>query len=414
VLDCRTARHSSTATGKSIPLSPLGSRDWLGLRQRRARAAVGFPGRQDRPARHLHARRRLLAPTRSRVRPAAREPWLPEPTRDGPARTGRVVRQPLRTSSASGQRHALLQGEFVEEDRRFFRIEERRRARGGVSDYDIQTGTQRAQLGWSPTWPTSSPRPPVSFENFYTHSGATRGGSSRPRTPRTTSLPQLPAAVRRGGLLTNAVSGEHFSRARQQPHRLAGELARATRDEPDLRETLYQAPLGGPALPAGRRVAERLPDVQHARRRHGGRRGELERLPHGSAAGRRQLQVRPSVRRPDARLPVAALPLHPDHAPGQRRAGRLLHPLRPSRSTRRQNIGTLFRFNEETGRPTPTTASRETTPATAWPTGAVEPGPARRRRARRAVRPGGQHVRSRSASSAQIRPSSRTPTCFRA
>ena len=47
--------HYSTATGKSIPQSPLGSRDVLGLRQRRARAAVGHSQRQDRPPGHLHA-----------------------------------------------------------------------------------------------------------------------------------------------------------------------------------------------------------------------------------------------------------------------------------------------------------------------------------------------------------------------
>ncbi|MSO35759.1 MAG: hypothetical protein EXQ50_01395 [Acidobacteria bacterium] len=48
----------SNATGKSIPMSSLGNRDWLGFDDG-ARAAGGYSEQQDRAPRHLHPRGRL-------------------------------------------------------------------------------------------------------------------------------------------------------------------------------------------------------------------------------------------------------------------------------------------------------------------------------------------------------------------
>ena len=81
--------------------------------------------------------------------------------------------------------------------------------------------------------------------------------------------------------MSNGVTGEHFFQGLSNSRfDWRANFARANRDEPDLREVLYQGPLGEhqsgePAVRARRRIAERLPHVQHARRRHGRHEREL-------------------------------------------------------------------------------------------------------------------------------------------
>ena len=86
-----------------------------------------------------------------------------------------------------------------------------------------------------------------------------------------------------------------------------------------------------------------LDDDTHRRGR------QLERLQHRRRPAD-AVQVRRQLRRAHARLPVAPLPLHPDHdAEGRRRQPAVRHRrCRPRSSSRPSNIGTAFRFNEET------------------------------------------------------------------
>jgi hypothetical protein len=130
----------------------------------------------------------------------------------------------------------------VEEDRRFFHVAEQGELEA-LSDYHMQTGTQRAQLGVVANLAyefTTSQR--ISFENFYTHSGRDEGrffqgiNIDNAREYKNYRLQFIEE-----GLMSNAVGGEHFlqnlgnSRIDWRVN-----YARATRDEPDLRETLYE------------------------------------------------------------------------------------------------------------------------------------------------------------------------------
>ena len=79
--------------------------------------------------------------------------------------------------------------------------------------------------------------------------------------------------------------------------------------------------------------------------------GELERVQHRRRAAD-AVQVRLQLRRAQPRLPVAAVPLHSDLSQKDG-AGNLLFDLTlaPEQLFTAANIGTAFRFNEET-RPT--------------------------------------------------------------
>ena len=90
----------------------------------------------------------------------------------------------------------------------------------------------------------------LSIENFYTHSGRDEGryfeGSNidNARYYRNYRLQFIEE-----GLMSNALSGEHFFQNwRNSRIDWRVSYARATRDEPDLRETLYEANLDANTL----------------------------------------------------------------------------------------------------------------------------------------------------------------------
>jgi hypothetical protein len=131
---------------------------------------------------------------------------------------------------------------FVEEDRGFFRIADDGELEN-TSPYHIQTGTQRAQLGIVGNLSYQfTPNHRVNLENFYTHSGRDEGrffqgiNLDNAREYKNYRLQFIEE-----GLIANAVGGEHFFQALANSRiDWRANFARATRDEPDLRETLYE------------------------------------------------------------------------------------------------------------------------------------------------------------------------------
>lgn len=243
----------STATGKDIPLSPLGSRDVWGF---------------DNGARALPS----SIPNSKLVRQGIYTPtvgFTPEQV----TAFGRALGnqwQPVKESGKPGQNWSGTFGnrfgnlglvgsishsykeQFIEEDRRFFRI-----AGDGeleeTSDYHMQTGTQKAQLGIVANLAYQfRPSQRLSFENFYTHSGRDEGRTfqgnnlDNAREYRNSRLQFIEE-----GLTANAIGGEHFFQGLSNS-RIDWRVnsARATRDEPDLRETLYERALNSaPTVP---------------------------------------------------------------------------------------------------------------------------------------------------------------------
>jgi hypothetical protein len=242
--------YFDNATGSRIPLSPLGSRDFWGfdngaralpagipdskiVRQGIYTPDVGFSGTQITEYGKLFEN--VWRPTEKDAKPG--QSWS--------ATFGdRFDNFGIVASATQSYKE-----QFVEEDRRFYRIGDAN-ALEATSDYHMLTGVQRAQLGIVANLSYQfSSNQRINFENFYTHSGRDEGrvftgqNLDNARDYQNSRLQFIEE-----GLFSNALSGEHFfptlSNSRFD---WRTNFARATRDEPDLRETLYERPLNSAA-----------------------------------------------------------------------------------------------------------------------------------------------------------------------
>jgi hypothetical protein len=247
--------HLSAATGKTIPLSSLGTRDWLGYDSGARALPSGIPANKI-------VRRGIFTPDVG---------YSPEQI----AEFGRLLDntwRPLAADGAPGQNWGAVFGnrfgnlglvgsvthsykeQYVDEQRAFYRVAEGSELEA-VSDYRIQTGTQRAQVGVVGNVSYQfTPSQRLSVENFYSHSGRDEGRQFEgPNTENVFYYYNNRLQFIEEGLLSNAVTGEHFLRGLSNS-RIDWRVgyARASRDEPDLRETLYQSPFqAGTLLPSG-------------------------------------------------------------------------------------------------------------------------------------------------------------------
>lgn len=242
----------TTATGKSIPLSPLGRRDWLGFDNGARTLPAGIPSDNI-------VRRGIFTP----------DVGYPAEEIVGFGRLFENVWRPTTRNGRPGQNWSVTLGNrfgnlgvvasvthsyketFVEEDRRFFRIADEGELEA-TSDYRMQIGTQRAQLGIVGNIAYQfRPTQRLSLENFYTHTGRDEGrffqgdNLDNAREYRNYRLQFIEE-----GLWSTAFGGEHFFQGMANSRiDWRVNVARATRDEPDLRETLYERALNSPNAP---------------------------------------------------------------------------------------------------------------------------------------------------------------------
>ena len=248
----------STATGEPILMSPLNGRDVFGFDDGARSLPSSFPDSKI-------VRRGIYTPdvgyTPEQITSYGRaldNVWTPTrndglPGQNWSISTGNRIGKVGFVASAT---HSYKE-QYTEENRKFLRVA------GGsgetieldeVSDYDMQTGVQRAQLGIVGNVAyqfTSNHR--LGIENFYTHSGRDEGrffqgdnveAGFNYRNYRVQFIEE--------GMLSNAVTGEHFFQGLANSRfDWRVNVGRASRAEPDLRETLYQGPLSttNPANP---------------------------------------------------------------------------------------------------------------------------------------------------------------------
>jgi outer membrane receptor protein involved in Fe transport len=238
---------SENATGKSIPLSPLGNRDWLGF-DNGARALPGtFPDGKI-------VRQGVYTPdvgySRDQITDfgkALENRWSPAGVDGAPGQNwGAVFGQRFGNLGVVASASQQYRENFVSERRRFYRVADE--GLEAVSDYQIDYGTQRAQLGLVGNLAyqfNASNR--ISVENFYTHSGRDEGRVFEgPNTENTFIYRNYRLQFIEENLLSNGVSGDHyFQNLSNSRLEWRGTYSRATRDEPDLRETLYQQNING-------------------------------------------------------------------------------------------------------------------------------------------------------------------------
>ena len=243
------ASHISTATGKSIPLSPLGSRDVWGYDGGARALPAGLPDNKI-------VRSGIYTPdvgySPDQITAFGRlfgNQWRPVSQNGKPGQNwGATFGNRFGKLGVIASMTHSYREQFVEEDRRFFRIADEGDLEA-VSDYKMQTGTQRAQVGIVGNLSYQfAPTQRISLENFYTHSGRDEGRTfqginlDNAREYRNSRLQFIEE-----GLLTTAASGEHFFQ-RLSNSRLDWRInvAGAKRDEPGLRETLYERLLNVP------------------------------------------------------------------------------------------------------------------------------------------------------------------------
>jgi outer membrane receptor protein involved in Fe transport len=235
------------ATGEPVLLSPLGGRDWLGYDNGMRSLPDGFPDGKI-------VRQGVYTPdvgfTRDQITSYGRlleNRWTParDEGRPGQNWSAAFGNRFGRFGLLASVRHSYEEG-YTEENRKFFRIGED--ALEEVTDYDFQTGVQKAQLGAVVNMAYQfTPNNRVAVENFYTHTGRDEGRFFEgPNTENNFWYRNSRVQFIEEGLLSSAVSGDHylqgFNNSRLDWRITTG---RATRDEPDLRETLYQGPLSG-------------------------------------------------------------------------------------------------------------------------------------------------------------------------
>jgi hypothetical protein len=234
----------STSTGKTIPLSPLGKRDVWGYDDGARALPGGIPDDKI-------VRQGIYTPdvgyTANQITDFGRllgNQWLP---------TSREGRPGQNWSATAGNRFGNRLGvvasvthsykeQFIEEDRGFFRVSGNGQLEN-TSPYHIQTGTQRAQVGVVGNVSYQfNPSQRITVENFYTHSGRDEGRFFQGiNLDNAREYKNYRLQFVEEGLMSNAVGGEHFFQ-KLSNSRLDWRFnsARATRDEPDLRETLYE------------------------------------------------------------------------------------------------------------------------------------------------------------------------------
>jgi len=236
--------HYATATGKSIPQSPLGSQDVWGYDDGARALPSGIPSDKI-------VRQGIYTPdvgyNANEVTSFGRlleNVWTPQ-TKDG---------SPGQNWSATlgnrfGEHFGLVASvthsykvNFLEEDRGFYRVSGPGQLEN-TSPYHILTGTQKAQLGVVGNISYQiNPSQRFTIENFYTHSGRDEGRFFQgTNLDNAREYKNYRLQFIEEGLFSNAVGGEHFFQGLSNSRfDWRVNYARATRDEPDLRETLYE------------------------------------------------------------------------------------------------------------------------------------------------------------------------------
>ncbi len=236
----------STATGKQIPLSPLQGRDFWGFDNGARALPNGFPAQRIQ-------RQGLYTPSigvsAAEITELGRQldnTWRPQMADGAPGQNwGMVFGNRFGKLGVIASASHSYKEQYVEEERNFFSVGANNQLET-ISAYDLQYGSQKAQLGIVGNIAYQfTPNHRIAVENLYTHSGKDEGrffeGANTDNVfwYRNNRLQFIEE-----GLVSNALGGEHFFQNLTNSRidwRVA--FARATRDEPDLRETLYQSPL---------------------------------------------------------------------------------------------------------------------------------------------------------------------------
>src|SRR5688572_21528745 len=349
----------SNATGRSIPLSALGSRDWLGFDNGVRELPAGIPSNKI-------VRSGIYTPdvgyTPEQItafgRLLADDQWRPVDADGAPGQNWGMVfgNRFGKFGIVASMTHSYKEN-YLDEQRAFYRIGDSATDLEAVSNYRIQTGTQKAQLGAVGNVAYQfNGNNRLAWENFYSHTGRDEGRYFEgPNTENLFYYYNNRLQFIEEGLISTALAGDHFVRgAGNSRIDWRVNFATANRDEPDLRETLYQAPFIAGTLRPNLATPPVLADEsQSGFRMFNNLDDETIDAAFNwstfSSAGARPTQYKFGVNYVDRRrdfqsrrfrfIPVV---LTKDGAPA------INQTLQPEELYTSSNVGSAFRFNEET------------------------------------------------------------------
>lgn len=238
---------NSISTGEDMPQSPLGSRDWWGYDNGARALPASIPN-------ELIVREGIYTSDELGFPPeqitefgrALENIWTPEKTSGSPGGDWNLTfgNRYDKFGVIASITHQYRE-RFVEEQRRFYRVGEDD-ALEPYSDYAMQYGTQKGTLGIVGNLAYQvTPNNRLIFDNFYTHSGRDEGRTFEgPNFENAQYFRNSRVQFIEEGLLSSGFGGEHFLQGLSNSRldwRVT--LGNATRNEPDLRETLYQSNL---------------------------------------------------------------------------------------------------------------------------------------------------------------------------
>jgi outer membrane receptor protein involved in Fe transport len=253
----------STATGKEIPLSPVSGRDFWGFDNGTRALPSAFPDSKV-------VRKGIYTPDVgyepdqiTNLGKTLGNTWTPGLSDGAPGQSwGAVFGNRFGKLGVIASMTHSYKEQYVEEQRAFYRIADEGELEA-VSDYDMQYGTQKAQLGgvFNVAYQFNSNNR-LAVENFYSHSGRDEGRYFEgPNTENLFYYKNYRLQYIEEGLLSTAVTGDHFLRGMGNSRiDWRVNFANANRDEPDLRETLYQTPFQSGTLNPAPGVAAVLAD----------------------------------------------------------------------------------------------------------------------------------------------------------
>ena len=253
----------STATGKEIPLSPVSGRDFWGFDNGTRAMPSAFPDSKV-------VRQGIYTPDvglpSDQITDLGRQlgnAWTPGLADGAPGQSwGAVFGNRFGKLGLIASMTHSYKEQYVEEERAFYRIGDNDELEA-VSDYDMQYGTQKAQLGavFNVAY-QFNPNNRLAVENFYSHSGRDEGRYFEgPNTENVFYYRNYRLQYIEEGLLSTAVTGDHFLRGLGNSRiDWRVNVANANRDEPDLRETLYQQPFRAGTLEPNPSVTPVLAD----------------------------------------------------------------------------------------------------------------------------------------------------------
>ncbi len=349
----------SNATGKSIPLSAVSNRDWLGFDGGARALPAGIPDSKI-------VRQGIYTPDvgyspeqiTSFGRQFADDQWRPITADGAPGQNWGLVfgNRFGKLGVVASMTHSYKEN-YLDEQRAFYRIGDTATDLEAVSSYRIQTGTQKAQLGAVGNLAYQfTPNNRLAFENFYSHTGRDEGRYFEgPNTENVFYYFNNRLSFIEEGLLSTALAGDHFVRgAGNSRIDWRVNFATASRDEPDLRETLYQAPFRSGTLEPNLTTPPVLADESQSGFRMFNNLDDetIDTAFNWStfnAAGSRPTQYKFGVnyvgRTRDfqsRRFRFIPVVLTKDGAPAINQS------LQPEELYTSANVGTAFRFNEET------------------------------------------------------------------